>query len=68
MVILRGIVKEIGIGSKEMAAALRRGKRIFKEVTDIYLCPPDNNRDCDNGSPKDCGHCQNGVCTRDYYI
>jgi hypothetical protein len=29
MVILRGIVKEIGIGSKEMAAALKIGKRIF---------------------------------------
>lgn len=59
---------EVKIGSAEMAEALKRGDLLYRRVYDIYLCPPDDKRDCDDGSPVECGHCKNGVCTRDYYI
>lgn len=63
-----GRIKEVRINSVEMAEALKAGGRIYKEEYSLYLCPSDDNRECDEGSPDECGYCENGICSKEYYI
>jgi hypothetical protein len=63
-----GTVVEVEPFSAEMASLLKEGgAKFYREVGDIFLCPPDGIRDCDKGSPWECGYCTFGICIRDYY-